>query len=92
MPEEFQVHSGGLWQRDGKGYQRGGMGRGAEGGGYGIVLEGNDGRGIFRAGVSLFLSFGPPESEEGCFVSHRGFLHRILFEKIFLLLKVIKTL
>lgn len=72
--------SGGSEGRDGEGHQRGGMVRGIEGGGCRVALKESDGRGIFWAGVSQFLSFGPTEPEEDCFALHTGFLHMILFE------------
>lgn len=82
--------SGSLEGRDRKGPQRGSMVGGIEGGGCREALKENDGKGIFWAGVSQFLSFGATKPEEDCFVLHTGFLHRSLFE-IFLLFKVIKT-
>lgn len=53
--------------------------------------EGNDRGGMFWTGAPQSLSFSLSEPEKDDFVLHTGFLHRILFEKIFLLLNIMKT-
>lgn len=69
---------------------REGVVRGSEGGIEGH-LNGSGGGGIFWAGLSQPLSFSPPEPEVS-FVLHTWFQHTILSAKIFLLLKIMKTL